>query len=254
MQGAEFLALQAVRSVNSALSVRKAAAVITTNDLVPKFLETLGRHCAAGTLQARGLVSVGWTNLRATEFGVRRPDGVPGDEIELPPNIWRRPETRRRLMEAPEDGWSPGEISYEEGRVLVLLEERQLRNSTELLIKTAEVEVAEESTLRAVSTARRAGSTSLSDRADRQTRNAEWMRNYATIYKAREGKRIVRNLAVAAIYDAFGKDPTRCTTREAEAAYESLPYEGPLALRNPSPADRSRLRAQAIDQAGTSAL
>jgi hypothetical protein len=91
-------------------------------------VDELGRQCASGTFAATGIVTVPWDE-EDWEEGVgdfiRRFQA--GQEVKLPPEIWRRPDTRRRMIEPPEEGRLCGEIDYGRGRVLVVLDEDPIR-------------------------------------------------------------------------------------------------------------------------------
>ena len=81
------------------------------NDFLAECLEDLGRALAGGVIKSWGIVTAAW----ADEWN----EYPPGEEIEVRPIAWRTPDAKRRMTEPPENGWSPGEIAYEGGRVLV---------------------------------------------------------------------------------------------------------------------------------------
>ena len=146
-----------------------------------------------------------------------------GEEIELRPIAWRTPDAKRRMTEPPEDDWMPGEIAYEGGRVIPVLDSTDLDSYIERKWPNLPGDAPENA----------APTTSDNDAEigpppviyEGPARLA-WMLGYAHGFKA-NGRLVKRDEAITAIAKII-----RCTTRQAEAAYEALPHPE---LRNPPP-------------------
>jgi hypothetical protein len=88
------------------------------HDLISECSEGLGRALAGGVIKSWGIVTVSWAD-QWNEYPL-------GEEIELRPLAWRTPDAKRRMTEPPDDGWMSGEIAYEGGRVIAVLESTDL--------------------------------------------------------------------------------------------------------------------------------
>ena len=155
------------------------------------------------------------------------------------PIVWRTPDAKRRMTEPPEDDWTPGEIAYEGGRVIAVLDSTNLDNYIELMWPSHSAEVAENAAPVTSDGDTELGSPPVT--YDGPARLA-WMLGFAHAFKA-HGRVVKRDEAISAIVKII-----RCTTRQAEAAYEALPHPE---LRNPPPVARARATpAKTEDTAG----
>jgi hypothetical protein len=93
--------------------------IMDATDFITESLEGLGRSLAAGRIKSWGIVTEPWLGIGGYLLDL-------GEEIELPPSVWRRPNARRRMIEPPRDGWPEGEIVAGDGRVVVLVDELDL--------------------------------------------------------------------------------------------------------------------------------
>ena len=186
------------------------------HDFLNECLEDLGRGLAGGVIKSWGIVTVPW----ADEWN----EYPQGEEIELRPIVWRTPDAKRRMTEPPEEDWAPGEIVYQGGRVIAVLDSANLDGYIELRWPSDSAEVAENAT-----PVTSDGETDLGSSPpmtyDGAARLA-WMLGYAHAFKA-HGRVVKRDEAISAIVKII-----RCTTRQGEAAYEALPHPE---LRNPPP-------------------
>jgi hypothetical protein len=92
------------------------------HDFLSECLGDLGRALAGGVIKSHGIVTVSWAD-GWNEY-------PQGEEIELRSIVWRTPDAKRRMTEPPEEGWAPGEIAYEGGRVIAVLDSVILDNYT----------------------------------------------------------------------------------------------------------------------------
>jgi hypothetical protein len=185
------------------------------HDFLNECLEDLGRPLAGGVIKSWGIVTVSWA-----DDGNEYPQG---EEIELRPIAWRTPDAKRRMTEPPEDGWMSGEIAYEGGRVIAVLDSTDLDNYVERMWPNEPAAVPEDSVPPASDNESETRSPPLT--YEWPARLA-WMLGYAHAFKA-HGRVVKRDEAISAIVKTI-----RCTTRQGEAAYEALPYPE---LRNPPP-------------------
>jgi hypothetical protein len=201
------------------------------HDFLNECLEDLGRALAGGVITSWGIVTVSWAD-DSNWF-------PQGEEIELLPIVWRTPDAKRRMTEPPEDGWMAGEIGYRGGRVIAVLDSTKLDKYIELMRPKESAEVTVD--IAPNEDGRELGSPPAT--YDHATRLA-WMLGYAHAFKA-HGRVVKRDEAISAIAKII-----RCTTRQAEAAYEALPHPE---LRNPPPVARKRASLTASEYtAGTS--
>jgi hypothetical protein len=184
------------------------------HDFLNECLEDLGRALAGGVIKSWGIVTVSWAD-KWNEY-------PQGEEIELRPIAWRTPDAKRRMTEPPEDDWMPGEIAYEGGRVIAVLDSTKLDNYIELMWPNGSSEVAEDAVPVSSDGDTELGSPPVYDGPARLA----WMLGYAHAFKA-HGRVVKRDEAISAIVKIV-----RCTTRQGEAAYEALPHPE---LRNPPP-------------------
>jgi hypothetical protein len=99
----------------------------THEDLIRESQELLGRLCATGVILAHGIVTVPWeVECWETGLGYLKRSNETGSDVELPPDVWRRPEARRCMVEPPLEGRWPGEMNYGGGRVLVVFNKKQI--------------------------------------------------------------------------------------------------------------------------------
>jgi hypothetical protein len=64
----------------------------------------------------------------------------------LRPIAWRTQDAKRRMTEPPEEDWAPGEIAYQGGRVIAVLDSANLDGYIELRWSSDSAEVAENAT------------------------------------------------------------------------------------------------------------
>jgi hypothetical protein len=203
------------------------------HDFLNECLEDLGRALAGGVIKSWGIVTVSW----ADDWN----EYPQGEEIELRPIAWRTPDAKRRMTEPPEDGWMAGEIAYEVGRVIAVLNSIQLDNYIELMWPNESSGVSGNTVAVTNEDETELGSPPATYDG---TNRLAWMRGYAYAFKA-HGRVVKRDEAISAIVKII-----RCTTRQAEAAYEALPHPE---LRNPPPVARERATpATSEDTAGAS--
>lgn len=188
---------------------------MTVADFLDECLNDLGRNLAAGHPKTWGLVTAGWLTI---EGGVIDE----GDEIELPPSIWRRLGTKLTMISPPEDGWLPGEIAYGDGRAIVLVDEASLASFIDTMSDAMGDMMGDEPSA--------ARPTRPPTAPERVAELSRWMMEFARGAKAK-GAVVKRDDAIRAITVACN-----CTVREAKAAYEALPHPE---LRNPPPAARA---------------
>jgi hypothetical protein len=199
------------------------------HDFLNACLEDLGRTLAGSILKSWGIVTVPWRD-EWNEY-------PQGEEVELPPILWRTPDAKRRMTEPPEDGWMPKEIAYEGGRVIAVLNLADLDHYIELMWPSAPTEGAVP-----VMNDGDVGPGLLPETYDGPARRV-WMLGYAYAHKEK-GPVVKREAAISAIVSFM-----RCTTRQGEAAYEALPHPE---LRNPPPLARTKpTPAKTEDPAGT---
>ena len=189
-------------------------------DFLSESTDSLGRSLAGDVLRSWGIVSTAWQEDEWTWMAA-------GEEIELPSTVWRRPDAKRRMTEPPEEGWLQGEIDYAGGRVVAVLDTQQLDEIIDFIYPMAAGESADNAAPSIGENDLDLTPPSLPN--DGPTRFA-CMFGYASAYKA-TGCVVKRNEAIAVMTKI-----TRCTTRQAEAAYEALPFPE---LRNPPPAARA---------------
>jgi hypothetical protein len=190
------------------------------HDFLNESLEDLGRALAGGLIKSWGIVTVSWAD-DWNEF-------PQGEEIELLPIAWRKPDAKRRMTEPPEDGWMAGEIAYRGGRVIAVLDSTDLDNYIELRWPGGPTEGAEDAV--PVMSGCDAELELLPVTYDGPARLV-WMLGFAHGFKA-HGRVVKRDEAISAIAKIL-----RCTTRQGEAAYEALPHPE---LRNSPPGTRAR--------------
>ncbi len=143
------------------------------------------------------------------------------------------------MTEPPEDGWMPGEIAYEGGRVIAVLDSIDLDNYIALMWPSQAAEAAENAVPVTTDCDTELGSPPV--KYDHSARFA-LMLGFAHAFKV-HGRVVKRDEAISAMVKII-----RCTTRQAEAAYEALPYPE---LRNPPPIARAASTpAEAHDGAG----
>jgi hypothetical protein len=200
------------------------------HDFLNGCMEDLGRALAGSVIKSSGIVTVPWTDAKGTYQ-------QQGEEIELQPIAWRAPDAKRRMTEPPEDDWAPGEIAYEGGRVIAVLESTDLENYIDRMRPSEVAEVAE--TAMAVPSEGDAEPGPPPMTFDGPARLV-WMQGFAHGFKA-NGRLVKRDEAISAIVKII-----RCTTRQGEAAYEALQHPD---LRNPPPA--ARVKAAPTQTEGT---
>ena len=127
---------------------------------------------------------------------------------------------------APEDDWMPGEIAYEGGRVIPVLDSTDLDNYIERKWPNQPADAPENA---APVTSDNDAETGSPPVIYEGPARLAWMLGYAHGFKA-NGRLVKRDEAITAIAKII-----RCTTRQAEAAYEALPHPE---LRNPPPVAR----------------
>jgi hypothetical protein len=202
------------------------------HDILNECLEDLGRVLAGSVIRSWGIVTVSW----ADEWN----EYPQGEEIELRPIAWRTRDVKRRMTEPPEDGWLPDEIAYEGGRVIAVLDSTDLDNYIERKWPNQPADVLKNEVPVTSDNDTEIGSISVT--YDGTTRFV-WMLGYAHACKTR-GQVVKRDEAISAIVKII-----RCTTRQAEAAYEALPHPE---LRNAPPNARARsTSARTEDATGT---
>jgi hypothetical protein len=183
-------------------------------------IEELGRMLAGELIDSFGMVTQGWWENEYTAVNE-------GEEIKLPAIVWRRSDTKHRMTDPPEEHWMPGEIAYEGGRVLPVLDEDRIASVLDLFFP-------EEATDDPVTSASLPNEND-SDLVPPSLPNDPPSRfacmvGYAHAFKV-HGRVVKRGEALSAMTKITG-----CTTRQAEAAYEALPYPE---LRNPPPVARA---------------
>jgi hypothetical protein len=208
----------ATRIANMANCKRPDGPIMDATDFITESLEDLGRSLASGHVKSWGIVTEPWLDMGGYLHD-------PGEEIELPPSVWRRPNARRRMIEPPRDGWMDGEIVAGDGRVVVLVDELDLDCYIESVCSEAPGETAKAAESQAPST-RDAGKrhTAIAPAEDPAVA-IEWMRHYATKFKAAHDRVIKRGDAISTMMKTTG-----VRWRQAAAAYKALPYPD---LRNP---------------------
>jgi hypothetical protein len=196
-------------------SGRHGPPTLREHDFLNECLEELGRGLAGGVIKSWGIVTVSWAD-QWNEYPL-------GEEIELRPIAWRTPDAKRRITEPPEDGWMSGEIAYEGGRVIAVLESTDLDNYIEHMWPNQPAEVPEDLVPPTSDNDTEYLSPALTYEGPARL---AWMLGYAHAFKA-HGRLVKRDEAISAIVKTI-----RCTTRQGEAAYEALPHPE---LRNPPP-------------------
>lgn len=152
---------------------RPGPPALKEHDFLNGCLEDLGRPLAGGVTKSWGIVTVSWAD-DGNEYPL-------GEEIELRPIAWRTPDAKRRMTEPPEDGWMAGEIAYEGGRVIAVLESTDLDNYIER-VGPSDLEGVAENTAPATSD-NDTESRSPSPTYEGPARLA-WMHGYAHAFKA----------------------------------------------------------------------
>ena len=201
------------------------------HDFLNQCMDDLGRALAGSTIKCSGIVTAPWSD----DFGSINQEG---DEIELRSTVWRTLDAKRRMTEPPEKGWLLGEIGYEAGRVLPVLESTALDHFISLMCPLPTKQTSQlTAPVLNEDDAYPAGSVPTA--FDHSARFA-CMFGYAHAVKT-QGRVVKREEAISAMVKILG-----CTTRQAEAAYEALPHPE---LRNPPPLARTAKMSQGI--AGT---
>jgi hypothetical protein len=201
------------------------------HDFLVKCMEDLGRALAGSSIKCWGIVTAPWQDAFGNGY-------EEGDEVELRPTVWRTLDAKRRMTEPPEKGWLPGEIGYEGGRVLAVLDSKALDEYIALMWPHAKSAAAESATPVLDENDLHPSSPPAMN-FDHSARLA-CMLGYAHAFKLR-GHVVKRDEAISAMVKIL-----HCTTRKAEAAYEALPYPE---LRNPPPVARTAKMSDQI--AGT---
>jgi hypothetical protein len=154
-----------------------------------------------------------------------------GEEVELQPIAWRTPDARWRMTEPPEDGWLPGEIAYGGGRVIAILDSTRLDRHMKSMWPSNLAEHAGDTVSTTIDSDAALASKPLTVAAVAGDPLARFalMVGYAHAFKA-HGRVVKRDDALTVIRQII-----HCTTRQAETAFEALPYPE---LRNPPPTAR----------------
>lgn len=177
---------------------------VQADDFLDDCLHDLGRALAAGEVTAKGIVIEGWTE----SWG----DVLEGTEVNVPAYRWRAPGIRDLFLSPGHDGTFPAEAGG--GRILPIISRAEVLRLFDAALPDSTPKVRDDPAPSAVP--------HVSPTPDAIAK--AWMDGYARGVKA-GGRVAKRDDAIRAAREALG-----CTTRQAEAAFEALPYPE---LRNP---------------------